>query len=89
MGFGAIGAGAKIKQFFQKLGKGIVKGVKTVANWAGKAMNNSAVKNVVNMITNMVGIPLPVGDIIQKCAEIVSAGADIADNFISGKKNIL
>jgi hypothetical protein len=72
-GFGTIGAGAKIKQFFQKLCKGLVNGVKTVVKWAGKVMNVPAVKNVVNMISNMVGIPLPDGDIISKGAEIVSA----------------
>jgi hypothetical protein len=38
----------------------------------------------------MVGIPVSVGDIISKGAEIVTTTADVADNFISGtKKDIL
>jgi hypothetical protein len=43
----------------------------------GNTINTPGVKSIINMISNMVGIPLPVGDIISKGAEIVSVGADV------------
>jgi hypothetical protein len=91
MGFGILGAGAKLKEFFKKFAAGFVKGVKTVASGVKRALDIPAVRGIVNSLSKMVGIPVDVGEIVSKGAELVSAGADVAENFISTKpkKDIL
>jgi hypothetical protein len=91
MSFGIIGAGAKLKEFFKKFGAGFLKVAKNVAGGIKKALDILVVKNLVNSLSTMIGIPVNVGNIVSKGAELVSAGADVAKNFITNKpkKDIL
>jgi hypothetical protein len=91
MGFGILVAGAKLKEWLKKFGTGFLKVGKTVAAGVKKALEIPAVRGVINTLSTMICIPVPVGDIVSKGAELVSAGADVAENFITNKpkKNIL
>jgi hypothetical protein len=92
MGFGIIGAGAKLKEFLKKFAGGFVKVAKTIARGVKKALDIPAVRGIVNSLSKMVGIPVEVGEIVSKGVDLVNAGADVIDqNFITSKpqKNIL
>jgi hypothetical protein len=90
MGFGILPAGAKLKDWLKKFAGGLVKVAKTVAGGVKKALDIPAVRGIVNSLSKMVGIPV-VGEIVSKGAELVDAGADVAENFLTSKsqKDIL
>jgi hypothetical protein len=85
MGNGAVGNGAKFKQFFKDIGTGIKNGLTTVADVAKKVISTSGVKDAINMGAKAFGVPVPVGNMI-------SSGVDVASNLLSGgnkKRDIL
>jgi Ca2+-dependent lipid-binding protein len=49
MGNGAIGNGAKFKEFFKNVGTGIKDGLTTVVDVAKKIIGTSGVKDAINM----------------------------------------
>jgi hypothetical protein len=65
---------------------------KTIAGGVKKALDIPAVRGIVNSLSKMVGIPVDVGEIVSKGAELDNAGAEVIDqNCITSKpqKDIL
>jgi hypothetical protein len=91
MGFGILGATVKLKEWLKKIGTGILKAAKNVTGDIKKALDIPVVKGLVNSLSKMVGIPVSVGVIVSRGAGLVSAGADVPENFLTNKpkKHIL
>jgi hypothetical protein len=87
----AIQSGAKFKEAFlnevKKTKDSIKKGVTVVK----KILDTPETKNVINMLTEVVGIPVFMADIIYKGADIVASGMKIGENMFPRKpqKDIL
>jgi hypothetical protein len=79
MGNGAVGNGAKFKQFFKDVGTEIKNGLTTVVDVAKKIIGTSGVKDAINMGAHAFGVPVNVGDMI-------SSGIDVASNLLGGNK---
>jgi hypothetical protein len=79
MGNGAVGNGAKVKQFL-KDGTGIKDGLNTVVDFGKKIIGAPGVTDLINIGRTALGVPLPVGNTI-------SSGLDIAGNLLGGGGN--
>jgi hypothetical protein len=85
MGNGAIGNGSKFKEFIKNVGIKIKEGVGNVVEFGKKFINMPSIKDLINIGTTALGVPLPVGDMI--CTSV-----DIAGNLLGGgnqKRDIL
>jgi hypothetical protein len=91
MGIGILSAGAKLKEFLKKFVAGFVKVVKNISGGIKKILDIPVVTGLVNSLSKMVGIPVQVADIVFTGAGLVSAGANVAENFLTNKpkKDIL
>jgi hypothetical protein len=83
---GAVGNGAKFKQFFKDVGTGIKIGLTTVVDVAKKVIDTPGVTDAIKMGAHAFGVPVNVD-------EMISSGVDVASNLLGGggsqKRDIL
>jgi hypothetical protein len=88
---GAIQSGAKFKEAFVNGMNKTKEFVKKGAQVVKKVVDSPEAKNVINMLTKMVSILVPVAYIISQSADIVATGTEFAENMFCSKprKDIL
>jgi hypothetical protein len=88
---GAVQTGAKIKEAvingMNKTKEFMKKGAKVIK----KVVDTPETKNLIDALTRMTGIPVPLTEIISQGADIISTGTEFAENMFSNKprKDIL
>jgi hypothetical protein len=88
---GAVQTGVKIKEViingFNKTKEFMKKGAQVVK----KVVDTPETKNLIDMLTKMTCIPVPLTDIISQGADIISTGTEFAENMFRNKlrKDIL